>query len=122
MHIGVRILRICYDTARAVCWTIDVVARFEKGHQSMVYCCDFRQEDGPGEYTVVSTSFYDKKICTWSFLDPVKRRMSEEMKILRESGSWEVLEDDGEFDDKYEHDDGMGQGGWAMEGELMVKF
>lgn len=91
MHAGVRILRVCYDAASTAGWTIDVIARFEKGHESMVYCCDFRREEAPGAYTVVSTSFYDKKICTWGFVDTVKKSVSEEMKVLRESGSWEAL-------------------------------
>ena len=91
MHAGVRILRLYYDMISNAGWTMNVVARFEKGHESMVYCCDYRREEGPGEYTVVSTSFYDKKICTWRFVDPVKKLLSENMQSLRESGSWEVL-------------------------------
>ena len=91
MHAGVRILRVCYDSALTEGWTIEVIARFEKGHESMVYCCDFLKEEDPGAYTVVSTSFYDKKICTWRFVDSVKKKLNEELKMLRENGSWELL-------------------------------
>jgi diphthamide biosynthesis protein 7 len=93
MHAGVRILRVCYDAASTstVGWTIDVIARFEKGHSSMVYCCDFLREEGAGAYTVVSTSFYDKKICTWGFVDRVKKKFSGEMNVHQENGSWELL-------------------------------
>jgi diphthine methyl ester acylhydrolase len=90
MHAGARILRVVYDTSRTVGWTMEVIGEFEKGHESMVYCCDFRREEGEGEYTVVSTSFYDKKICTWGLVDAVKRRMGEEVRELRER-SWKVL-------------------------------
>jgi diphthine methyl ester acylhydrolase len=90
MHAGARILRVAYDTSFNTGWTMEVIGRFEKGHDSMVYCCDFRREEGEGEYMVVSTSFYDKKICTWGFVDAVKRRMGE-VRELKESGSWEVL-------------------------------
>lgn len=93
MHAGVRILRVCYDAAltSTVGWTLDVMARFEKGHNSMVYCCDFLREEGAGAYTVVSTSFYDKKICTWGFVDRVKKSVSEERHMHQENGSWERL-------------------------------
>lgn len=46
-------------------------------------------------YTVVSTSFYDKKICTWRFVDYVKKKLNEDMKLVRENGSWELLEAQG---------------------------
>jgi len=61
-----------------------LLATFRAGHESMVYCCDARVENdnsdterggGGGtapEYTVVSTSFYDMKICTWKFVDHFK--------------------------------------------------
>lgn len=93
MHAGVRILRICYDAALASGggWMIDVIARFEKGHDSMVYCCDYLKEEGAGAYTIVSTSFYDKKICTWEFVDDVKKKRNEEMDVFKENGSWELL-------------------------------
>jgi hypothetical protein len=68
-----------------------VIARFEKGHDSMVYSCDFLRGEAAGAYTVVSSSFYDKKICTWGFVDKMKKKRSEEMDLLRENGSWELL-------------------------------
>ncbi|KIY02596.1 uncharacterized protein Z520_01061 [Fonsecaea multimorphosa CBS 102226] len=77
-------------------WTITPVTVFRAGHESMVYCCDARLDsrgstqptDEGGEqaqrgsgsaeclqapaYTIVSTSFYDMKICTWRFVDTFK--------------------------------------------------
>jgi hypothetical protein len=51
------------------------VSTFRTGHESMVYCCDAWLEDpNTCTYTVVSTSFYDMKICTWKFVDRVKAR------------------------------------------------
>ena len=82
-------------------WEITPVTTFQGGHESMVYCCDARLEacadepdngekavvasqDGrggdkalpakwtPSIYTIVSTSFYDMKICRWRFVDEYK--------------------------------------------------
>jgi diphthine methyl ester acylhydrolase len=80
-------------------WQIDVVGQFTDGHESMCYGADCmnvrglvhaedgvrpgvdpmtqRQQSGssccdnypPWEFVVVSTSFYDRKLCVWSFLD-----------------------------------------------------
>ncbi|OQU95144.1 hypothetical protein CLAIMM_01389 [Cladophialophora immunda] len=79
-------------------WTITPVTTFRGSHESMVYCCDARLDTGSAngssqrsqiqeggeqargespakvapEYTIVSTSFYDMKICTWKFADDFK--------------------------------------------------
>jgi len=104
MHAGAMVLRVTYTrgTDLSGCsWTITPLQRFTEGHESMVYCCDARLEPAPvvfprfsykavlksskprreGDedaafptYTVVSTSFYDRKICTWKFVDRFKGR------------------------------------------------
>jgi diphthine methyl ester acylhydrolase len=78
-------------------WELDVVGQFSKGHESMCYAADsmstrrlvdkysegvaiqspkhwrdrsdhpHNDDDPPRDYVIVSTSFYDKKICIWSF-------------------------------------------------------
>lgn len=67
MHAGANIIRITLPTnsstgegARAP--EIEVFARFEE-HKSMNYGSDFIRNGY--EYTILSTSFYDKKICLW---------------------------------------------------------
>lgn len=104
MHAGAMILRVTYvrGAVDSGCsWSIAPLQRFHAGHESMVYCCAARLEPPPpmfpkfsyravlktsrprkqGEnedqgptYTVVSTSFYDAKICTWKFIDRFKGR------------------------------------------------
>ncbi|KEF62301.1 uncharacterized protein A1O9_00273 [Exophiala aquamarina CBS 119918] len=104
MHAGAMIIRVTYTrgTDLSGCsWSITPLQRFRDGHESMVYCCAARLEPPPvlfprfsykavlksskprreGDddarcptYTVVSTSFYDKKICTWKFIDRFKGR------------------------------------------------
>ncbi len=85
MHAGVRIIRVIRrqpkQKSEEWCnWEIDVVGQFTKGHESMCYGADSvdvkRLIDRPcyddghrRESVVVSTSFYDKKICVWSFHD-----------------------------------------------------
>ncbi len=73
MHTGGRILRVSHTPnnsieheAKACDWTIDVLHKFTKGHESMNYASDFRS-DKEGEYTIVTTSFYDKQVCVWKF-------------------------------------------------------
>lgn len=49
MHAGVRILRVTHtpsDTPEAheKEWQITIEASFTKGHETLVYCCDFRKE------------------------------------------------------------------------------
>ena len=84
MHAGAAIIRLtCTPSSNADTWTINLLSTFRAGHESMVYCCDAMlegAENAPGQveqqeapsYTVVSTSFYDMKICTWRFLDEFK--------------------------------------------------
>ena len=66
-------------------WTVSALARFKAPHDSMVYACDFHKEYRPftedamlllrghpvfaGKYTIVSTSFYDRRVCVWGFTD-----------------------------------------------------
>ncbi|KAL9113036.1 MAG: hypothetical protein Q9187_007675 [Circinaria calcarea] len=69
MHAGSRILEVCWHSDRQ--WTIGVLARFEE-HESMNYASDaIRLTDISHNHgqttTVVSTSFYDKRLCVWTF-------------------------------------------------------
>lgn len=105
MHAGAAILRVTYTTLPPSPstnldgeWSIAVVKRFTAGHESMVYSCDAKLQDltqmddvlsqdskeAAGRrveikwkpvYTVVSTSFYDMKVCTWTFVDKDKGRV-----------------------------------------------
>jgi diphthine methyl ester acylhydrolase len=84
MHAGVRILRLTHTSPQdsssdlgAQGWSIDILAKFTRGHESMNYGSDFRAEvdehgKRTGEYTIVSTSFYDKAVCVWKFVDEEK--------------------------------------------------
>jgi diphthine methyl ester acylhydrolase len=88
MHGGVRIVRvICHLPKRdedGHGWEANVVGRFTKGHESMCYGADSvalpRLAEDVGDdldeenyshkdrdFVVASTSFYDKKICLWTF-------------------------------------------------------
>lgn len=99
MHAGVRIIRIIRRQPKQegenwCTWEIDVIGQFIKGHESMCYGADcvsvqalpgsqatdlmscrqqsgspHHDEDPRRDFVVVSTSFYDKKICVWSFHD-----------------------------------------------------
>lgn len=97
MHAGVRIVRVVQrppneKDGNDCIWEIDVVGQFTEGHESMCYGSDsidmqnlvgnrtdYRpgtqsinqtyDYDAPRDFVVVSTSFYDKKICVWSFHD-----------------------------------------------------
>ncbi|KAI1619881.1 hypothetical protein EDD37DRAFT_570449 [Exophiala viscosa] len=76
MHGGAAVVRLTYS-ADSDSWSITPLVTFRAGHESMVYCCDARldnrtAEEAPPTYTVVSTSFYDMKICTWKFADHFK--------------------------------------------------
>lgn len=71
MHAGARILRVGkWDGAEQD--RIEVLAAFTE-HQSMNYGSDFqplkvwggRPPDRGAEWTIVSTSFYDKRVCLW---------------------------------------------------------
>jgi hypothetical protein len=113
MHAGAMILRLSHTNATSESpsespWTIHPLSRFRSGHESMVYSCDARLdnpapqdvgEDDPfveryhiqaaktadPRYTVVSTSFYDRKICTWGFVDGFKGKAIR--RAVRERGS-----------------------------------
>ncbi len=66
MHAGAQILRT--RRSKKGEWTIEVAARFEE-HGSMNYAID-AQFDSDGQsptFIVVSTSFYDRKLCVWNF-------------------------------------------------------
>jgi diphthamide biosynthesis protein 7 len=65
MHAGARILRI--DLAPSP--RITVLAKFEE-HQSMNYGSDLQPTGEGGVYTIVSTSFYDKRLCLWKAQPP----------------------------------------------------
>ena len=69
MHAGVRVLDIRYSEDEHQ-WLIDVYAQFTE-HQSMNYASDTpRHSQGEEtEMTVVSTSFYDRKVCVWGLGD-----------------------------------------------------
>ncbi|KAL9618113.1 MAG: hypothetical protein Q9160_007120 [Pyrenula sp. 1 TL-2023] len=71
MHAGVRVLQVMRTCEKgclhdSCTWTIDVVARFEE-HDSMNYASDVRMANGKPQ--IVSTSFYDKRLCLWSLED-----------------------------------------------------
>lgn len=93
MHVGVRVLRITRKQPEPIAeedrceWAIEVIGSFTEGHESMCYGADAvhmkslnLDADGseqsrrmafercaPGQVVVVSTSFYDRKVCVWSF-------------------------------------------------------
>ena len=65
MHAGARIVDVISDDGDQ--WSIQVVARFEE-HKSMNYGSDFiRESRGDGGLRIVSTSFYDRLLCIWSY-------------------------------------------------------
>ena len=70
MHAGTRILIISRSTESG--WSIEISARFEE-NKSMNYASDARLQQiqtGMQRFTVVSTSFYDKRICVWEYQSP----------------------------------------------------
>ena len=64
MHAGVRVLRIFRSLDDV--WSISVVAKFTE-HESMNYASDVRDSmpDEESGMIVVSSSFYDRKLCVW---------------------------------------------------------
>lgn len=62
MHAGSRIVRLRCDAANT--WSMTVLARFEE-HQSMNYGSDCVVDATTGQVMVLSTSFYDKRLCLW---------------------------------------------------------
>lgn len=92
VRIARRLSRNMYQ--EACTWKIDVVGAYTEGHESMVYGADSvsarrltdheaehpgdtdpllrsgnqdNDDDPPRDFVIVSTSFYDRKICVWSF-------------------------------------------------------
>lgn len=70
MHAGTRVLEVGRSISSK--WSITILARFVE-HESMNYASDSRCAT-VGEKTVghivVSTSFYDKKLCVWKIENP----------------------------------------------------
>ena len=67
MHVGARIITIIRNPDGG--WTIKESAKFEE-HKSMNYASDAWSEPSEGDvqdFTVVSTSFYDRKLCIWKY-------------------------------------------------------
>ena len=65
MHAGAKIMEI--RQAEDGEWHIDVLAKFVE-HASMNYASAARPKNGTAGvkgFTIVSTSFYDKKLCVW---------------------------------------------------------
>ncbi len=65
MHAGAKILEVRREEGGN--WLIKILAKFVE-HESMNYASDGRpRNDGGGleGFVVVSTSFYDKKLCVW---------------------------------------------------------
>ena len=69
MHAGARIMKI--HQLKGDEWSIEVVSRFEE-HESMNYGSDACPNPiWPIEtFTIVSTSFYDRKLCVWKYEEP----------------------------------------------------
>ena len=68
MHEGAKIVEI--QRTPAGIWTIEVKLHFGEVHQSMVYACDcepWKLLTNPEtrERRIISTSYYDKRICLW---------------------------------------------------------
>ena len=65
MHAGARILEVRREEGGE--WHIDVMAKFVE-HGSMNYASTARASydaAGAKSFIIVSTSFYDKKLCVW---------------------------------------------------------
>ncbi|OJJ48644.1 hypothetical protein ASPZODRAFT_130744 [Penicilliopsis zonata CBS 506.65] len=67
MHAGTRLVRVTRANDE---WTMEVMAEFTE-HQSMNYASDVWKgnADGSNELVVVSSSFYDKRVCLWRARD-----------------------------------------------------
>lgn len=69
MHAGARVLEV--RRSKEGNWTIDVLAKFEE-HDSMNYASDVQPRltrDDNKVTTIVSSSFYDRKLCVWRIND-----------------------------------------------------
>lgn len=70
-------LGICRDALRDSDWEYDL--HIEKhfgghGHESLVYAVAGKQDTVvPKRWNLISASFYDKKVCNWTWLDEEKR-------------------------------------------------
>ena len=65
MHAGAKILEV--RRGKGGNWLINVLAKCVE-HESMNYASDGRTRysgEGILGFTVISTSFYDKKLCVW---------------------------------------------------------
>ena len=75
MHAGAKILGVCSDKSGA--WSIKVLGECTE-HESMNYGSDATGMMEAGgisiSYTVVSTSFYDRKLCIWTLRTPARAR------------------------------------------------
>ena len=68
MHAGVRILEIGQSHSE---WYMRILAKFVE-HESMNYASDARPLSADNRtqgHTFVSTSFYDRKLCAWNFIE-----------------------------------------------------
>ena len=69
MHAGAKILEI--KRLENGEWIIDILAKFVE-HKSMNYASAGRLRKSPlgrkESFVIVSTSFYDKKLCVWEYL------------------------------------------------------
>lgn len=70
MHAGTRIVRLVMDGSDGP--RFELLATFEE-NESMNYGSDVQpkreEENSSRQFTVVSTSFYDKRVCLWKFQD-----------------------------------------------------
>jgi diphthamide biosynthesis protein 7 len=71
MHAGTRIVRVFVPANGDGGGKIEVLAKFEE-HESMNYGSDFQplklgEKGMRSQFTVVSTSFYDKRACLWKY-------------------------------------------------------
>ncbi|KFG82369.1 hypothetical protein MANI_015419 [Metarhizium anisopliae] len=64
MHAGARIVEIVTDDGQ--CWRSAVLAKFEE-HQSMNYASDCVYNPDERSLTCLSTSFYDRLLCLWTY-------------------------------------------------------
>ena len=65
MHAGARVVRLRRERSEdGAEWAFEVLARFEE-HESMNYGSDVQPCREVGERTVVSISFYDRRLCLW---------------------------------------------------------
>ena len=62
MHAGTRIVKMIREGDD---WSFHVLAKFEE-HQSMNYGSDVQPGNHSSRKTIVSTSFYDKRMCLWT--------------------------------------------------------